>query len=197
MDSTLNLKQLVIQAQNGDTEAFGKIYDFLLDRVYRFIYFRLSSKEEAEDLTENIFLKIWDNLESYRSEQSIPFEAWVFRIARNAVIDYYRTKKQQVSIETAYEVEDSNNPTVEEIVEANLTKEKVLEALKKLPDSYKEIITLKFIEGLENDEISQILEKPVDQVRVLQSRALKALRKVLNKQSLISQKLEIKQSLKF
>ncbi len=172
-----NLKELVKRVQEGDVEAFGKIYDLLLDRVYRFFYFRVSSKEDAEDLAEGIFMKIWENLKKY-NDVGVPFEAWVFRIARNQMTDYYRTRKTNVSIDEALEIKD-DNPSVEDIVETNLTKEKVLEALKKLPDTYREIITLKFIEKLENKEICQILDKPVDQIRVLQSRALKALRKVL------------------
>lgn len=84
-----------------------------------------------------------------------------------------------VSIEEVLEFAD-DSPTVEEMAEVNLTREKVTEALKKLPISYQEIITLKFIDELDNKEVSQILDKPADQIRVLQSRALKALRKVLN-----------------
>lgn len=178
MDDIQHLSQLVKEAQSGDTEAFGRIYDLLLDRVYRFIYFRVNSKEDAEDLTETVFMKMWEGLKGYE-DTGVPFEAWVFRIARNSVTDYYRTNKSNVAIDEALEIED-DSPSIEEIVETNLTKEKVLEALKKLPDIYKDIITMKFIEELENEEISQILDKPVDQIRVLQSRALKALRKELN-----------------
>lgn len=178
MDTSVNLSELVAKAQHGDAEAFGRIYDLLLDRVYRFIYFRVNNKEDAEDLIETVFMKMWEGLKGYK-DTGVPFEAWVFRIARNSVTDYYRTKKANLSTDEVLEVEDQSD-SVEDIVEANLTKEKVLEALKKLPDTYKEIITMKFIEELENDEISQILDKPVDQIRVLQSRALKSLRKVLN-----------------
>ena len=178
MDSVENLPELVRKAQKGDKEAFGKIYDLLLDRVYRFIYFRVGSKEDAEDLAELTFMKVWDNLKGYR-DFGLPFEAWVFRIARNQVIDFYRTNKRNAAIEEGFEVED-DTPGPEEIADINLTKERVSEAIKKLPDSYREIITLKFVEELQNDEISQILDKPVDQIRVLQSRALKVLRKVLD-----------------
>lgn len=178
MDTSVNLSELVAKAQNGDIESFGRIYDLLLDRIYRFMYFRVNNEEDAEDLTETVFMKIWEGLKGYK-DTGVPFEAWVFRIARNSVTDYYRTRKANISTDEVSEVEDQSD-SVEDIVGANLTKEKVLEALKRLLDTYKEIITMKFIEELENEEISQILDKPVDQIRVLQSRAIKALRKVLN-----------------
>lgn len=177
MKTAKNLQLLIKQAQVGDSESFGKVYDLLLDKVYRFIYFRVGKKEEAEDLTETVFLKAWQGLKNYQDD-GVPFEAWIFRIARNLVIDYYRTKKQLISIEGIKETK-SNDLTPEEQTELKLTYESVLRGLEKLPDSYKEIIVLKFIEEKTNDEISTILQKPVTHIRVLQNRALKKLRKLL------------------
>lgn len=180
------LKDLVKKAQAGDSKAFGDIYELLVDRVYRFIYLRTSnerssstSREDAEDLTEQVFIKCWESLKNYQ-EKGIVFEAFIFRIARNQVIDYYRTKKKHFNIDEALEVRDERL-TPEEQTEKNLDKEFILKALNSLTESYKEIIILKFIEEKNNKEISQIIGKPVDQIRVLQSRALKALRKIILK----------------
>lgn len=171
------LKELVERAKAGDAEAFGNIYELLVDRVYRFIFLRTNNKEDAEDLTEQVFIKCWENLKKYQ-EKGIIFEAYVFKVARNQIIDYYRTKKKHSNIDEALEISDKGL-SPEEQTEKNLAKELVLNALNSLPGSYKEIIILKFIEEKDNTEIGQILNKPTDQIRVLQSRALKALRKIL------------------
>lgn len=171
------IRELVKKTKSGKTEAFGTLYDIFIDPVYRFVYFRVNSKEEAEDLTETIFMKMFEKIGNYQ-DKGLPFEAWIFRIARNQVIDYYRTKKHSVQLDESLEIEDTKK-SVEEIVEIKLLQKNVLESLKHLPSSYQEVIILKFIEEKDNIEISQILNKPVDQVRVLQSRALKTLKKVL------------------
>lgn len=153
------LSEFIEDVKYGDAEAFGRIYDILVDRIYRFFFFRVGSREDAEDLTEQVFIKVWKNLKNYK-DTGVPFEAWVFKIARNKVIDFYRTRKNQVSLNEILGWKD-DNLDVEAIIEEKLTKEIVLRALKKIPGTYREIMTLKFIEELENTEISEILGKPV------------------------------------
>ncbi len=177
--NTKKMQALVKKVQKGDAKAFGEIYDLLLDKIYRFIYFKTGNKEDAEDLTETVFIKIWESMPSYK-DKGLPFEAFAFRIARNTVIDYYRTKKIKISLnEEIKETVPDSEDSPENIVESKMLKEIIFEKLKQLPESYREIIILKFIEEKDNIEISQILEKPVDHIRVLQSRALKALKKII------------------
>jgi len=176
---TQKMQALVEKVQKGDKNAFGEIYELLLDRVYRFIYFRTGNKEDAEDLTETVFIKIWKSIPSYKNK-GLPFEAWVFRIARNIVIDHYRTKKPKITLDE--NLKDSlpdNKETPEDLLHNEMLKKIILNKMRLLPEAYKEIIILKFIEDKENSEISDILEKPIDQVRVLQSRALKALKALI------------------
>jgi RNA polymerase sigma-70 factor (ECF subfamily) len=176
---TRQMQALVEKVQQGDANAFGEIYDLLLERVYRFIYFRTGNKEDAEDLTETVFIKIWKSIPSYENK-GLPFEAWVFRIARNIVIDHYRTKKPKVTLnENLKDTLPDNKETPEELLHSKMLKETIFNKIRLLPEAYKEIIILKFIEDKDNKEISDILEKPIDQVRVLQSRALKALKKLI------------------
>lgn len=179
MDDQNSIKKLVKECQAGNSEAFGKIYDIFLGRIYRFVFFRTGKKEEAEDISEEIFIKAWGGLKKYQ-DRNLPFEAWLFRIARNHIIDYYRSLKKTVSITEALETEDKRL-SLEESVELKLDTEMVIKKIKMLRDSYQEIITLKFIEDKDNKEISLILGKPVGQIRVLQNRAIQALRKVLEK----------------
>lgn len=176
--STLNLEELIIKAKKGNSEAFAKIYDLFSDRVYRFAYFRVGSREEAEDITAAIFLKLWKNLKTYQIQKGIPFEAWIFKMTRNKIIDFYRTRKQRISLENIPEIGETDGQFEE--LEINLSMEKVAAGIMKLPPTYQEIITLKYVEDLENEEIEKILNKPIPQIRVLQSRAIKALRKVLS-----------------
>lgn len=177
---TEHLQILAQRAQSGHVDSFGKIYDLLVEKIYRFIFFRIGVREETEDLTEEVFFKVYQKIQSYRNE-GVPFEAWIFKIARNQIIDYYRTKKDLSSLDDHFEIEDPGL-TPEEYTEKTISQEEMLEALKKIPDSYQELIILKFIEGKDNEEISHILDKPIAHIRVLQSRSLKALKKVVKKE---------------
>ena len=169
--------QLVKKAQNGDRRAVGEIYELFLDRIFRFIRFRISSTEDAEDVTQEVFMKMWRGLDNYRADGS-PFEAWLYKIARNSVIDYYRGQKPAVALDNAFQIADGKkSPEVAAL--QSIGKQEALLGLKKLKHSYQEIIILKFIEDKDNREISAIIDKPVEHVRVLQSRALKALRAVI------------------
>ncbi len=174
------IKQLVEKAQNGDRRAVGEIYELFLDRIFRFVRFRVSSSEDAEDIAQEVFMKMWRGLGNYRADGA-PFEAWLYKIARNSVIDHYRRQKRAISLDEAPQIADGKK-SPEEAALAAIGKQEALWALRKLKHSYQEIIILKFIEDRDNREISAIIDKPAEHVRVLQSRALKALRTVISKQ---------------
>ncbi len=168
---------LISKIKGGDRESFGKLYDLFLDRVYRFIYYRVNRREDAEDLTEQIFVKVFEGLPEYQ-DAGLPFEAWLFRVARNHLIDFYRTHKSHAPLDVAIETANDSASLLDQL-DIKLTMENVRESLKKLPDSYREIIILKFIDDRDNEEISKILDKPVAHIRVLQNRAIKALKKII------------------
>lgn len=174
MGTALDTHQLVRLAQTGDTEAFGKLYDLHLDAVYRFVYFRVGNRPDAEDVTEQIFVSMFESIHRYTSDGK-PFEAWMYKIARNKIIDYYRTRKTHVALDAITDLPD-HQASPEEITEQQLTKETVMQSLTKIPRQYQEMIILKFIEDKENEEISILLDKPVAHVRVLQHRAIQSLR---------------------
>ncbi len=171
-----NLGPLVEKAQQGDSAAFGEIYDELVKPVYRYIYYRVE-KQIAEDLTEETFLKAWQNLSKYKAGK-FPFSAWVFRIAHNLVIDYYRKN------ETASEI-DENHPDTKSHsspshqLNLKLNEIKLKKAIKKLPENYQQIIILKFINEADNKVISKVIGKSEGAVRTLQFRALEKLRNLL------------------
>lgn len=174
-DQELNF--LVKEAASGDERAFGQIYDLYFAKVYRFIYYRVNHSETAEDLASETFIRVWNKLAQIGDAAA--FQAWLFRIARNLVVDHYRARKITVDItelENFLEYEDNI------IDQANLgfDQKKFLEALKKLSPDQQVVIKLKFLDELENDEIAKILEKSEGAIRVIQHRAIAELKHRLN-----------------
>ncbi|MCL4359985.1 sigma-70 family RNA polymerase sigma factor [Patescibacteria group bacterium] len=167
----------ITAAKEGDSDAFGRIYDAYLDRLYRFVYYRVSDRATAEDLTEDIFVKAFETLPGYH-DIGLPFEAWLFRVARNHVIDYYRTKKDHTGLEEALDV-PSGTPTPLEEAERTLNGEILRQAMAKLRNSYREVLIMKYMEDRDTCDISHMLKKPEAHVRVLVSRAVAALRAIL------------------
>jgi RNA polymerase sigma-70 factor, ECF subfamily len=173
------VESLVILAQDGDTDAFSKIYDVFVDQIYKYIFYRVKN-EDAEDLVENVFLKVWENIRQYKPKQK-SFSAWVFRIAHNLVIDYYRAtrdKDLEILDETLPDHTREHNPI--RVVEGKLDNQFLKIALFKLKKQYQEIIVYKFINEFSNTEIAELIGKSEGSLRILQFRALKALKKELN-----------------
>lgn len=169
---------LVQRAVSGDAEAFASLYQSYVDRVYRFIFFRVGESRLAEDLTSQTFLKAWESLGRYQI-RGLPFAAWLFRIARNKVIDNYRVSKETVSLEAALLTQPDPHGKVDEKVEGHLEVEQLRVALRRLTEEQRQVLTLKFIEGLSTKEISQIMGKQEGAIRALQMRGLQALAQLL------------------
>src|SRR3989338_4786186 len=113
MNSTSNLnirgeevEKLVELVQDGDHEAFSRIYDIFIDPIYRYVYYRVNSAD-AEDLVETVFLKVWENIRQYKPKKK-SFSAWVFRIAHNLVVDYYRASKSNFVEELDMQIADQD-----------------------------------------------------------------------------------------
>lgn len=172
-----HLENLVQRALEGDESAFGQIYHLYFEKVYRFVYYRVNHRETAEDLVAETFIRVWDKLSEIEGPST--FNGWIYQIARNLVIDHYRSRKVVVDIaelENFLEYEDN-------IVDrTNLQfQEKIfLEALKKLSSDQQVVIKLKFLDELTNEEIAKILDKSEGAIRVIQHRAIVELKKLLN-----------------
>ena len=171
-------RNLVEKAKSGDAEAFGQLYDACVDRVYRFIYFRVSDVPTAEDLTSQVFLKAWQNLGRYRPTG--PILAWLYAIARNTVIDHYRTYKQTVSLDEAAPIA-AQDDKLDEQVEFHSEMSSLQKSLKYLTEEQQEVLILKFIAEFETDQIARKMGKSEGAIRALQMRALQALAKVMKK----------------
>jgi RNA polymerase sigma-70 factor (ECF subfamily) len=170
-------QRLVDLAKSGDGEAFARLYEAYFDRVYRFVFFRVSDDQMAEDLAAQVFLKAWENLHRYQPHG--PFLAWLYAIARNTVIDNYRTRKQVVSLEDAGPI-FAPDEKLDDRLQLEFEIESVREAMQKLTHEQQEVIALKFIAEYDTAEIARHMGKSEGAVRALQMRALQALARVLN-----------------
>jgi RNA polymerase sigma-70 factor, ECF subfamily len=173
---------LVNRAKSGDSEAFAQLYDAYVARVYRYIYFRVTDDAAAEDLTSQVFLKAWESLDRYEMRSS-PFVAWLYTIARNLVIDYYRTKKESIPIEEVHGLTHHETPAEE--VESRFDLQAMRDALQFLTDDQQQVLILKFIAGLPNENIARIMNKREGAVRALQMRALQTMAKYMEKKEVL------------
>lgn len=164
-------KAVVDAAQEGDQTALSALYDHYFPRVYRYVATRLSSTEDAEDVTTEIFLRIIENLRSF-TWRGLPFGAWVFRIARNEVVSHVRRQKVRTATAQLTEaIQDPSPDHVDTIVTA-FTVATVREAAEKLPEAQRQVIALRFGAGLSVAETAKSLGKTENNVKVLQHKAI-------------------------
>ncbi|MEK7451662.1 MAG: sigma-70 family RNA polymerase sigma factor [Patescibacteria group bacterium] len=171
-------KDIIERAIKGEAEAFGLLYDSYQPQIYRFIYLKVSHREEAEDLTHQVFLNAWQKINNY-AFRGFPFSSWLYQIARNQVIDHYRVKKIVINIEED-EVADTETETIAELIDKNLGVEKIRTIIGRLNPSHQDVIILRFIEDFSPKETAQILGRSETAVKLLQHRAIKNLKKILN-----------------
>jgi RNA polymerase sigma-70 factor, ECF subfamily len=170
---TLDETTLIQGAKEGASAHFGELYNRYVDRIYRFIYYKTFSKEAAEDITSDVFHKAYDRLSSFDTNKGT-FSQWIYRIARNSVIDHYRTQKKTVPIEDAFDLGEDDR-TIEEH-DNLIALGRVKEFMKSLTPRQREIITLRIWEELSYREIADRLDTTEDAAKMAFSRAMKELR---------------------
>ncbi len=163
----------VSRCKAGDTEAFGVLYDRYIDKIYRFVFYKTFVKEVAEDITSDVFHKALQKINSFEADKGV-FSAWIYRIARNNVIDYYRSQKGDVPLEDVFDVGfDERTP---ESLDAIAALDKVHVYLETLSSKQREIITLRVWEELSYREIAEIVGGTEDSVKMAFSRSIRELR---------------------
>lgn len=170
---------LIDRAIQGDTVAFGVLYERHLDAIFRYVYFRVGNSADAEDLTEDVFVSAWENLSTFKPEGPKSFISWLYRIAHNRVIDHYRKRQPQSWSSEQLALEESRLPGVEEAAHLNHDTTRLAKAISQLEETEQEVIILRFIEGLSHTEVSKIIEKSEGASRVIQHRALTNLKALL------------------
>lgn len=175
------MESLVKRAQVGDEAAFCALYDELYDRVYRYTAFRVNA-EDVEDLVSDVFVKALENLHRYEVRPGAKFSSWVFRIAHNRIIDFYRREKDILGLEEheelMWEIPDTNTPDPQMHLLRREEAQTIRRVLKKLPDIQREVLELKFLEEFSNADIAHIIGKSEGNVRVIQLRALREMKKL-------------------
>lgn len=178
--------ELVSKAKEGDISAFEKLYQHYIVPIFRYISFRIRSQKDAEDLTQTVFLKAWKALSNFQKRTN-PFSSWLYKIAKNTIIDYYKKKQEVISdksIEDFKQIKDEKSDPVE-IIEYEEKAKILRQMIQQLATEQQEVIILKFIEGLSTREIAQLMQKSEEAIRALQYRALKGLREKLKNQNLL------------
>jgi RNA polymerase sigma-70 factor (ECF subfamily) len=171
------IERLVAEAQRGDAWAFGMIFDHYHESIYRFIASRVHRPSDAEDLTQHVFVKALEALPRYES-RGIPFGGWLFRLARNAVIDHVRTRHDHAELDAIIEW-SHGDAGPDEIAVVRQELDAVGVALATLTDDQREAISLRFFAGLSAREAAEAMGKQEGTVRGLQFRAIAALRRQL------------------
>ena len=184
-DEQANIEKLVKDAQKGDPAALAALYERYFDQIYRYVSFKSGSRDEAEDITGDVFVKMLESIQSFRW-RGHPFSSWLFRIAHNLIVDYFRraARKKTVPLEAAASTVGTTPDDIDRVVETNLTMTEVRVAMQGLTSLQQEVISLRFAGGLSVSETAGALGKNDNAVKALQHVGLKKLRTTLAQQPL-------------
>jgi RNA polymerase sigma-70 factor (ECF subfamily) len=171
------IERLVQEARAGDAWAFGLLFDHYHLPVYRYIASRVHRPSDAEDLTQLVFVKALEALPRYEA-RGIPFGGWLFRLARNAVIDHMRTRHDHLDLEAATQ-QPGREAGPDEVTVARQELDEVAAAMAALTDEQRDAIALRFFAGLSAREAAHVMGKQEGTIRGLQFRAIAALRRQL------------------
>jgi len=169
-------ERLVQRAKEHDQEAFAQLYEENFDKIYRYVVVRIGDRMEAEDVAQQVFLKALRSISSFKW-RGVPFSAWLFRLAHNQVIDYFRGKKRAAVPLDESLVSDDDSP--QDLTEQRLDIEQLLLATKRLTAAQREVISLRFAGGLSVAEVAGVMGRSQGAVKALQHSAILALRKRL------------------
>jgi RNA polymerase sigma-70 factor (ECF subfamily) len=171
---------LIQRAQQGDLAAVSELYNLHVERIYRYIRYRTGDDLTAEDLTAEVFLRAIESLGSYR-EHGAPFIAWLYRIAHARVIDYWRSSKRRQTAPLDDPLLQDGLVAADDAIETDFLQHRSLwVALRQLTEDQQQVIVLKFVQGLSNAEIAQLLGKTEGAIKALQRRALESLARLLD-----------------
>ena len=173
-----DVQTLVERAQAGDGGAFGELYEQFAPEIFRYLLRHLNGRREsAEDLTEEVFVKVLERLGSYQF-RGLPFSAWLYRIARNHMIDHLRSRPRQIvsSLDTAPEIPEKK---AEQVMDRSLDRHELAYALERLTSDQRQVVVLRFLDGFTTAETAEIMGKTEDAVKKLQARGLVQLRRII------------------
>ena len=165
----------LIEQAKQDREAFGKLYELHIDRIYNYVYYRVGNSHDAEDLTARVFFRAIQHIHNYQN-QGVPFSAWLYRIARNMLANWYRdnSKRQMISLDSIGQQQAVDDP--EFATELQEDREALLAGISRLPPDRQELLILKYVERMSNAEIGQIMQRSEGAIKSLYHRTMLSLR---------------------
>jgi RNA polymerase sigma-70 factor, ECF subfamily len=168
---------VVSLATGGDLNAFGELYDRYVERIYNYIYYRTSNHVDAEDLTERVFFRAIQHIKKYEN-RGLPISAWLYRIAHNLVANWYRdnSRRQEIPIDTFDFTLQYQGELPEIAVLRSEEREQLMSVIRELPEERQQLVILKFVDGLTNAEIGQIMGRTEGAIKSLYHRTLTSLR---------------------
>ena len=168
--------ELIARASKGDSEAFGLLYEKYVEKIYSYLYYKTSSQVQAEDFTSRVFLRALRHIENYE-DRGYPFSAWLYRIAHNLVVNWYRDKDkiEEMPLEEKFPL-PSMQAHVEEGLQKSEEEENLLNVIRGLPEKRQQVLILKFVEELTNREIGEIMDRTEGAIKALYHRTLISLR---------------------
>jgi RNA polymerase sigma-70 factor (ECF subfamily) len=174
------LEALVVSAQGGDTAAFEALYDHFYDRIYRYVSFKAGDASAAEDITEEVFLRMLRSIGTYK-HRGHPFSSWLFRVAHNLVADHFRKRgrDKSVPLDKVVAVVGESSVDLDDYVQTKLAMREVNRAMEDLTDLQRQIISLRFAGGLSVNETAKAVGRNENAVKALQHAGIKKLRKIL------------------
>ncbi|HKF13638.1 MAG TPA: sigma-70 family RNA polymerase sigma factor [Gaiellaceae bacterium] len=171
-----SVRELVERAQRGDRAALEELYLLHFDRIYSYLHMSVGSRHDAEDLTTQTFLKMLEAIGRFQW-RSVPFSAWLFRIAHNLAMDHFRANRRWQPEEEIPEAIQGEETSAEEQALVSLGETSMLEMIERLSPEQRQVLTLKFVFRFSNGEAAAILGKTEGAVKSLQHRALASLQK--------------------
>lgn len=168
---------LLERAKGYDPRALGEIYDTYFDKIYRYIYRYLGEARLAEDLTADVFLKLLEAIKSSQAPRT-NLSAWLYRVAHNLVVDYFRRRSGGESTPLEERLVAAGDDLTM-VVEKKLAQQQLRAAISHLTTDQQQVIILKFVEGLSNAQVGQVLDKTEGAVKSLQHRALASLQRIM------------------
>lgn len=180
-ENEITEENAVARACAGDSEAFSYLYEHNVTRIYNYIYYRIGSETEAEDLTSRVFFRAFGHINSY-VEKGVPFSAWLYRIAHNLIANWHRDthRRKEVPLEDQPDIPHHGDHP-ERTLEKNQEVELLLKGIRRLSSDRQQLLLLKYVEDYSNAEIAQIMGKSEGAIKSLYHRALIALREEMKK----------------
>ena len=171
-------ESLVRRAKENDEAALTQLYEENFDKIYRYIVLKIGDRAEAEDMTQQVFMKAFKSISGYKSKGN-PFSSWLFRIAHNQVVDYWRKKSKRTTVPLEESLAGSSNSNPGSEAERKMDIENLVAATKQLTNLQREVVSLRFAGGLSLAEVAKTLGKTEGAIKALQHSAVVSLRKIM------------------